>query len=57
MSVCAPPFGMAAIGRHYGAGRTVFQQISKTKRMRGGEAWQEHQIREQKKPEGYLILD
>nr|DAY61999.1 MAG TPA: hypothetical protein [Caudoviricetes sp.] len=29
---------------------------SKTKRMRGGEAWQEHQIREQKKPENYLIL-
>lgn len=27
MSVCAPPFGMAAIGRHYGAGRTAFYEV------------------------------
>lgn len=27
MSACAPPFGMAAIGRHYGAGRTVFYEV------------------------------
>ena len=30
----------------YGAGRTVFYIITKTKRLRGGEAWPEHQIKE-----------
>lgn len=58
VSVSAPPFGVAAIGCHYGAGRTViYKYLSKTKRMRGGEACQEHQIRELKKPENYMLLE
>ena len=40
----------------WAAFRSCFFYTQKTKRMRGGEAWQEHQIREQKKPENYLIL-